>query len=71
MLRCENCAHWQATDRAGSFAAPCGVGSYPGRVSFDQSCRQHSSAAQPTPAPDMQSQARALPWGPWGVPNKP
>lgn len=63
-LKCESCNHWQALDRATSFAAPCAKGAYPGRVSFDMSCTQHSSLPQ-----QAQSEARGgfpVPMYQWG-----
>ena len=60
-LQCMTCAHWQPVDRLASYAATCALASYPGRVPFDLTCDKHSSAPQPTPVPDMQSQVR----GPW------
>ena len=63
MLRCETCLHWQPIDRLASYAAPCALECYPGRVPFNLTCDQHSSA--PPPAPDMQSQARGVPMLPW------
>ncbi len=48
---CATCQHW--TGNAYTYAAPCKVGAYPGRVTFDQTCGQHS--AQPV---NMQSAAR-------------
>ena len=49
-LRCATCLHWAALDRSSSFAAPCALGVYTGRVAFDQGCDRHSSAPQPQPA---------------------
>ncbi len=69
VLRCESCAHWRpATDRLTAYAGACALQSYTGRVPFDMSCDKHSSAPQPPPVPDMQSQARGFPvpmfaWG--------
>lgn len=57
-LRCETCSHWQPADRLTAYAAPCALASYPGRVTFDMSCPQHSSA--PQPAPQDQSNARGI-----------
>lgn len=49
---CHSCIHWQATDRAADFAAPCAVGMYSGRVAFDRAdppCMQHSARPQTAP----------------------
>lgn len=56
-LKCETCCHWMAISRSSSFAAVCALDSFPGRVQFDQSCAQHSSAPKP-PAAQDQSNAR-------------
>jgi hypothetical protein len=58
-LLCESCQHWIAVDRLASYAAPCALKVYDGRVPFDLTCDKHSSA--PAPAVDMQSQARGVP----------
>lgn len=54
MKHCATCAHWQGG--ATSYAAPCALLSYPGRVAFDQTCEKHSA----TPTQD-QSNARGVP----------
>jgi len=62
MLCCETCKHWRGTPS--SHSADCALKVYTGLVPFNRSdppCDKHSSTPQPTPAPDMQSQARGLP----------
>lgn len=45
-LFCATCAHWTpSTERDSAYAAPCALLVYPGRVTFDQSCAQHSASA--------------------------
>jgi len=51
---CSTCQHWRGNSY--TYAAPCAVGAYPGRVAFDMSCGQHQAHAAPT----MQSHARGV-----------
>lgn len=41
---CSTCVNWQGTPR--QYAAPCAVNAYPGRVTFDQTCGQHTAHAK-------------------------
>lgn len=71
-LLCENCLHWQPTDRLSCYAAPCALGCFPGRVPFDLTCDEHSGREVPPPVQD-QSQVRGVPtmvtmYGPRGTP---
>lgn len=65
-LQCATCCHWRATDRARSYLGVCAKGAFPAGVPFDMpACELHSSAPQPAPALDMQSQTRGTPMLPW------
>lgn len=62
MRTCETCTHWQGSQS--SYAAPCALASYPGRVAFDMTCEKHSGNV-PAPELSQQSQARGITYQQW------